>query len=409
MRRELAIEGPVGDLRVAVFEDGELVEFRSERLDDAEIRGTIYLGRVRRKLPGLGAAFVDIGEGADGFLSDSRAGDSGELPETGFAAARSGANSDPLRPRGEIVVQAAREPREGKGAKLTADCQLPGSLAVLLPTRAIFGISKRIEDEAERLRLMEIAMGAVPPAMGAIVRTEAMGAEREAIAEEIAELAERWYAILNKAKYAVAPVALHREERAVPRLLRALADECLTAILVEDPEAFAFVRDSVSRFAPERAGLVKRAGGEVPIFAARGVASELDRARSRIVRLKCGGTLAFDPTEALTAIDVNSGSYRGGGTFEDAANAISLEAAREIARQIRLRNIGGIVVTDFLRAEGREGRERLRIAFEAALSADRVKIRHAGFTASGLFEFVRKREGAPLKAVCDLIGRKGIP
>ncbi|NLG23866.1 MAG: Rne/Rng family ribonuclease, partial [Clostridiales bacterium] len=350
MIKDILLEVGPSQTRLALLEDGDVAELYIERAGSERGTGNILLGRVANVLPGMQAAFVDIGQPKNGFLfaGDIRIDPSEFGPEAD-------ALGDQLRrlpiqklvkSGQEILAQVIKEPGGDKGPRITNHVTLPGRLTVLLPTVNYVGISRRIDDEAERGRLRELAEAARPEGMGLIVRTAAEGAQPEELAHDVEYLKRLWASIVARAAAAKAPALLHRDEGLAHRAVRDMLTDEVRALWVDDKAQFEQLRDAAALISPDLAARVALHDNERPLFALHRVDAALERALSRKVWLKSGGYLVFDYAEALTVIDVNTGKFTGSHSLSDTVFAINCEAAAEIARQIRLRNIGGIIVID---------------------------------------------------------------
>ena len=401
-RDEILVNVSPGEVRAAIVEDGRLAEIVIERTANASVVGNVYLGRVRRVVPSLDAAFVDIGLGRDAFLSGEGA------RNLDSALQRDGPRSpiaDYLTEGEAIVVQAAKDAHGEKGVDLTTRLSFPGHLLVYSPFEGAVRVSHRIEDEAERERLMGLASPLIGEGEGVILRTAAEGAVAEGLAADIAPLRALWDGIEAARDDAEAPTCLHAEPGAVPRILRDAAGPAGCRVRIDDAAAFAEARRFAERLMPELAARLERYEGAEPIFAGDDIEGAIEDALRPRVALPSGGSIVIESTEALTAIDVNTAANVGRGRREDAVAETNREAATEIARQLRLRNIGGRVVIDFISMRDGEDRSAVLAALESALAADRLPVRLGGMTTLGLVELTRKRERDSLERLlrerCD--------
>ncbi|MCL6562199.1 MAG: Rne/Rng family ribonuclease [Firmicutes bacterium] len=391
--------------RLAILEDGQLVEFYTERDDEEQAAGNIYKGRVENVLPGMRAAFVNLGLDKNAFLYV----DDAHGPERDRR--KTTAIQDVLKVGQEVVVQVAKEPIGTKGARVTTNLSLPGRYLVLTPYSETVGVSRRIESEAERERLRAIAEKIRPKGMGLIVRTVAEGASQRTLMRDLAYLRRLWSRIRQKAKTAKAPTVLHREAGLIARTIRDHFDESVDRLIIDSPRAYQRAREMAASLSPGLKDRIELYQGEVPLFEARGVEAELERALKRRVWLKCGGYLVIDETEALTVIDVNTGKNVGTTDLSDTVLATNLEAAVEIARQLRLRDISGIIVVDFIDMEQEADQKAVIRAFEEALHEDRTRVTVLGMTRLGLLEMTRKKVRESLldqmTRVCPLCEGRG--
>jgi ribonuclease G len=386
MNDELLIEEGVAETRIALIEDGRLAELHiaPEGAAPAGALGDIWLGRVTRVEPSLQAAFVDLGLPRAGFLAAADA-----------TAAGGEAPIARLVHEGEaVLVQAIREAGAGKGVKLSADIALAGRFVVYAPRRSGVTVSRRIEDGEERRRLAAIVAPLVSEG-GCILRTAAASAAAELIAADLARLAADWRELRVRSERAAAPVLLRPEEGAIERALRDLAHPGIGQIRVDGPAALARVRAWATARAPDLVERIARHDGPGALFERHDVEGEIARALAPRLVLPSGAAIVFGATEALTAIDVDSGGLIGGEREATALRA-NLEAAAEIARQLRLRAIGGIVVIDFLRLADARARDQVVRALRGALARDPAPTQVLDMSALGLVECARKRTGPAL-------------
>jgi ribonuclease G len=421
-------EGP--EKRVALLENGQLAELYVERPGEHGIVGNVYKGRVVRVLPGMQAAFVDIGIGRAAFLYVADiAGAQGDLRHLIAADQEEQAEGDDL-PREEVastleltpiqdrvhegqelLVQVAKEPIGTKGARITSYISLPGRHLVFMPGVDHVGISRRIVGERERKRLRELMDSLRPPGAGFIVRTVAEGQSGEMLQADMEFLVKVWSEIVARNEAASAPALLYSDLDLTLRTVRDLFSANVEKIIVDDPEEFERLRGFVTTFSPQREGSVELYTGAEPLFDSFGVELELDRALERKVWLKSGGYLIIDQSEALTAIDVNTGRYVGRRNLEDTITKTNLEAVREVVSQLRLRNIGGIIIVDFIDMERESNRDKVWRALQDALRADRAKSNVLKISDLGLVEMTRKRVreslGKQLTETCPYCEGKG--
>lgn len=390
MSREIFANIEATETRVAVMQDGTLANLFIERSEP--VAGNIYKARVNNVLPGMDAAFVEVGLERNAFLhvGDIRSQrlDGEEVEEESFGK---GAIAERLRTGQEILVQVTKEPMGTKGARVTTYVALPAHYLVLMPTVNYVGVSRRITNDAERKRLRQIAERIRPEGMGVIVRTAAEGADEKVLADDVAFLQQMWGRVLERARANRAPALVYQDLRLIRRVVRDLFTEEVDRFVVDSPEEYSRVADLLASFAPQlRDRLVLHQAGE-PVFERYGVEREIDRALRRRVWLKSGGTIVIDRTEALTVIDVNTGKYVGKTDLASTILRTNLEAVGEIVRQITLRDIGGMILVDFIDMED-EGHRRLVLdALDEAVKRDRAKLHVIDLTALGLVEITRKR------------------
>jgi ribonuclease G len=397
------------ETRVATLESGILVELLIERRGDQNIVGNIYKGKVIRVLPGMQAAFVDIGMDKAGFLFagdfvtpqlefDSDSGEEAEIPEDiGIREARYPQEhflppiEGLIREGQHILVQVAKEPLGTKGARITSHITLPGRYLVLLTWSAHIGISRRIDDPDERERLSGLVEKIRPEGMGAIVRTAAEGKTEAELKADIDYLVCLWESIRKKSDSSSAPSLVHRELSLSLRAVRDLFTADMDRIVVDAEEEHTRIRGFAAQFFPRIQDRIELFDGPQPIFEHYGIEIELARALDKKVWLKSGGYIVIEQTEALTVIDVNTGKYVGRTSLEETTVKINLEAVREIVYQLRLRNVGGIIIIDFIDMKSEENRDKVYQALVDTLRADRSKTTICKISELGLVEMTRKR------------------
>jgi len=376
------------ETRVAVVHAGAVQELLVERAASCGLVGNLYMGRVARVLPGMQSAFVDVGLERAAFLhvADLR-------------TERKG-NGEPVRPiekqlvEGQpLLVQVVKDPIGSKGARLTTQLSIAGRLLVHLPQDPHIGISQRIEDEGGRAALREQVRALVPPDEkgGFIIRTLAEGATDAELAADIAFLRHLWADIRERALGAEPPRLVHQDLSLAHRVLRDIVTERTGRVLVDSRENFQKLAAFAETYTPQLRGRLEHYAGERPLFDLYGVEEEIEKALARRVDLKSGGTLVIDQTEAMTTIDVNTGGYVGSRSFDDTVFKTNLEAAQAIARQLRLRNLGGIILVDFIDMHSEEHRAAVLEELKKALARDRTRMTVNGFTQLGLVEMTRKR------------------
>lgn len=394
--------------RVAVLEDGKPVEIYLERPMHQRVVGNIYKGVVSNVLPGMQAAFVDIGLERNAFLYV----DDALLPdENNGRHHHKKAIEQLLRPGEELMVQVIKEPFGSKGARLTRQITFPGRHLVLMPTAEYAGVSRRIEEPEERERLRQIASELRPAGMGLIVRTVAEKQDMEAFQQDLNFLVSLWERIRARYDRQSAPSLVYQDLDLVYRIIRDLFSEQIKELLVDKRYEYEKILETLDILGPALKGRVKHYNGELPIFDVHGVEAEIEKALSRTVWLNCGGYLVFDYTEALTVIDVNTGKYIGKTNLADTVLKTNKEAAAEIIRQVRLRDIGGIIIIDFIDMESEEHRRQVLEVLTEKAKEDRTKSHILGLTALGLVEITRKkaRQGldAVLQQTCFYCGGRG--
>jgi ribonuclease G len=400
MQQELLVECTGDQTRLAVVEDGELAELYMERKGHEKLVGNIYMGRAANILPGMEAAFIDIGMEKNGFLY---AGDI-LVDKTDFGLDSQALERELkslsirklLKVGQEVLVQVIKEPGGTKGPRLTSHITLPGRLAVLLPTVGYVGVSRRIEVEEERARLRQMAESLKPQDMGLIVRTAAEGVGQEDLARDIDYLLKLWASISRRGATTTAPTLLHRDLSLVYRAVRDMLVNGVKTLTVDDAEQYLAARDTAEMLSPELVRKVVHHQGDTPLFETYRIDAQAEKALLRRVWLKNGGYLVFDYAEALTVIDVNTGKFVGKHSLSDTVFQTNCEAVAEIARQLRLRDIGGIIVIDFIDMDRQQQREQLLTLLRQAFKKDRTKTNLVGITELGLVEMTRKKVHQPI-------------
>ncbi len=401
VRKEIVVDINPCQTRVAMLENGELAEIYIERVGRERLVGNIYKGCVANVLPGMQAAFVDIGLEKNAFLY---AGDilvdksDFVFPGGGQPPIIPTAIKDIVKQGQEIILQVIKEPVGTKGARVTTHITLPGRTLVLMPTVNYIGVSRRIDDEEERGRLRGIIERIKPENMGVIVRTAAAGKSEEEFKNDIQFLVRLWERVQNKGKLAHAPRVIHSEEALIFRTIRDIFTRDVQRLVINDEEYFERVKVVAGIISPELQDRVEYYQGEEALFDHFMLEGRLDKLLQRKVWLKNGGYIVIDQTEALTAIDVNTGKYVGSDDLQETLFETNCEAAREIARQLRLRDIGGIIIIDFIDMEGQENRDALIDILREELKKDRTKSNVVGMTGLGLVEMTRKKMRKTLSA-----------
>jgi ribonuclease G len=387
MNEEILINCTPQETRVAVIQQGAVQELHIERAANHGLVSNIYLGRVSRVLPGMQSAFVDIGLERSAFLHVA------DIWEERHPGGPSKPIEQILSEGQNIVVQVIKDPLGSKGARLSTQVSIAGRLLVYLPQDPHIGISQRIENESEREHLRERLQQLVPAEEtgGLIVRTIAEGASDGELGTDLAYLRKLWRDISARATSASGPSLLYRELSLAQRTLRDQVSEHTARILVDSRENFILLREFAEVYMHNVLPLLDHYSGERPLFELYGVEDEIERALARRVDLKSGGYLMIDQTEAMTTIDVNTGAFVGGRSFDDTIFKTNLEAAHSIARQLRLRNLGGIVIVDFIDMENAEHKGAVLGELKKTLSRDRTRTTVNGFTQLGLVEMTRKR------------------
>lgn len=413
MSSELIIHSRRYETRVALAENGVVVELHIERKTGQELMGNIYRGRVVRVLPGMQAAFVDIGLERSAFLYVSDVhqdlmeleqmmlGNNTEIDtevspdQEDLLVERRREISlnieDLLREGQDIMVQIAKEPIGTKGARLTCQISLPGRHLVLMPNVDHIGISRKIEDPVERDRLKATVLEIRPGRFGFIVRTASEGADKNKLKSEMDFLQKLWTSIQEKMAKHTSPGLLYKDLSISLRSVRDLFTREVDRLVIDSKEEYSAIMEFIETFVPALKYSVEFYEGPEPIFDFYGIEMELSRALDKKIWLKSGGYIVIELTEALTAIDVNTGSYVGSRNLEETILKTNLEAVKEIAYQLRLRNLGGLIVIDFIDMEKKSNREKVFTSLKEALTKDKAKTHVLKMSELGLIEMTRKR------------------
>ncbi|HAK59611.1 MAG TPA: Rne/Rng family ribonuclease [Nitrospiraceae bacterium] len=403
------------ETRVAVLDNSLVTEIYIDRKKDRGIAGNVYKGRVMKVLPGMQAAFVDIGLEKSAFLYVGDVFDSAseyapmmddeglELEvETKRKRPQAGSIEDLLQEGQEIIVQVSKEPISTKGARVTTYVSLPGRYLVMMAGVNHIGVSRRIEHGEERSRLRGLVGNFRKPNTGYIIRTASEGKSDEDFRSDIDFLDRLWNTLQKKKERMAAPALLHNELDLVFRIIRDAFTNDVDKMVIDSPEEHQRAKEFVDSYIPGLSKRVKLYGHDEPIFDYFGVEIEISRALGRRVWLKSGGYIIIDQTEALTTIDVNTGRYVGSRSLEDTILKTNLEAVREIGYQLRLRNIGGIIILDFIDMEREDNRRKVYSALQEALSHDKAKTTISHISPIGLIEMTRKRVRESLgRTLCE--------
>jgi ribonuclease G len=394
MASELIINTTFSETRIAFLENSILTEFLIERKNDRSIVGNIYKGRVVRILPGMDAAFIDIGLEKSAFLY---VGDIvvdmmyEDYDEVGPVVEVRERIEGVLEEGQELIVQVSREPIGQKGTRVTSKITIPGRLLVLMSASEHIGVSRRIEDEDERRRLASLLKTVAPKGFGLIARTACEGKKEEELVADLAFLQRVWESIQERARKMRAPALLHQDLGLIFRVIRDVHAYGLKKIVVDDRLVQVGVQEFLKEYLPEERCEVEYFDEKEDIFEFYGIEMDISKLTNRKIWLKSGGYIVFDYTEALTVIDVNTGKYLGKRDLEDTILRTNLEAVKEIAYQIRLRNVGGIIIVDFIDMERKESRVAVFQAFLEALKRDRIKTFVYPISELGLVQLTRKR------------------
>jgi ribonuclease G len=395
---EILISSDPWENRVAILEDGDLAELYIER--EEKVIGSIYKGKVQNVLPGMGAAFVDIGLGRNAFLYvddiNKQPLNIGDVEITqghgGFTI------SEKVKRGDDVLVQIVKEPRGLKGARISTNISLPGRYLILMPTGKYSGVSRKVESADERNRLKSVMKRIRPEGMATVVRTAAAGVSEAELIADLGVLIRMWHGILERFKRAQSPSLLHKDMNLIYKAARDFITADVERVLIDDEEEFRKVRDFLQLLGPQYIDRIEYYNSGRTLFDDYKIDAELQKLMKPKINLPSGASIVIESTEALTVIDVNSGKFTGGRNLEDTILKTNIEAAEEIARQVRLRDIGGIIVVDFIDMSSEASREKVIGTMEESLSRDRTRATIQSFSNLGLLEFTRKRIGKDLGA-----------
>ena len=405
--REMIVRSKNARIQIAVLEDNVLVEHYVARNQDASLIGNVYLGRVQNVLPSMEAAFVDIGRGRNAVLY------SGEVDWDGVETGNQPRRIElALKSGDRVLVQVTKDPIGHKGARLTSQISLPGRYLVYVPGGAMHGISRKLPD-TERARLKKILKEVLPESAGVIVRTAAEGATEEQLTLDVQRLTSQWEHVSRQLDSIQAPSLLHSEPDLLVKIVRDVFNEDFTKMLIQGDEALQTITMYLQSVAPDLVERVEAYDGDGDPFEDFRVTEQIEKALDRKVWLPSGGSLVIDRTEAMTVVDVNTGKFVGsGGNLEETVTKNNLEAAEEIVRQLRLRDIGGIIVVDFIDMVLESNRDLVLRRLVECLSRDRTKHQVAEVTSLGLVQMTRKKLGLGLletfSEACDVCAGRGV-
>ena len=405
--REMIVRTTADRVQIGVLEDKVLVEHYVARSSESSLIGNVYLGRVQNVLPSMEAAFVDIGRGRNAVLY------SGEVDWSEFEGGNTARKiENALKPGDQILVQVTKDPVGHKGARLTSQISLPGRFLVYVPGGAMNGISRKLPD-TERARLKKILKEVLPNGAGVIVRTAAEGATEDQLTHDVQRLTRQWESIQKRVAKGGGPVLLHSEPDMLIKIIRDVFNEDFQRLLISGEDTYTVIENYLDQVAPDLLPRVERFDGERDVFDEHRISEQIAKALDRKVWLPSGGSLVIDRTEAMTVVDVNTGKFVGsGGNLEETVTKNNLEAAEEIVRQLRLRDIGGIIVVDFIDMVLESNRDLVLRRMVECLSRDRTKHQVAEVTSLGLVQMTRKKLGLGLlesfSEPCDVCAGRGI-
>ncbi|WP_306598475.1 Rne/Rng family ribonuclease [Geothrix sp. 21YS21S-2] len=423
VRRSLVVNATPLEMRIALLENGQLCELFIERTTQVSQVGDVYKGRVAKLLQGMQSAFVAIGGAKDGFLYLDEP-ETHRLPSEEVVEEEEGGEGvlefpalpvtlPPVKEGEEILVQVVKDPIGSKGPRLSRHISFPGRFLVLMPGIEHVGISRKITNPAERERLRALIKGHALPGEGFIVRTAAIGEKDEDLVSDVAYLRELWTDLQASCQHLQAPSLVWKDFRLLQKVLRDLFREEVASFWVDRDDTYREVVDFVSRLHPEWVGRIKHFTSDLPIFEAFAIEKEIDAARQPKVFLRHGGSIVINQTEALVSVDVNTGKFVGKKDLEETVFLTNMEAIPEIVRQLRLRNLGGIVVIDFIDMMDPAHREAVMKRMQEELERDRNHARAVEISDFGLVEMTRKRTGPSLERLltsacphCEGSGRR---
>jgi ribonuclease E len=405
--RTMVVRSKDGKIQIGVLEDGVLVEHYVAKASEASLIGNVYLGKIQNVLPSMEAAFVDIGRGRNAVLYSGEV--DWELAETGNQPRRI---ELALKSGDTVLVQVTKDPVGQKGARLTSQVSLPGRYLVYVPNGSMNGISRKLPD-SERARLKKILKEVLPEDAGVIVRTAAEGATEEQLTLDVQRLQQQWEEISKKVEKGQAPVLLHSEPDLLVKIVRDVFNEDFQKMVISGEDAREVIEEYLKSVAPDLLERVSKYDGGKDIFDEYRVGEQIAKALERKVYLPSGGSLVIDRTEAMTVVDVNTGKFVGsGGNLEETVTKNNLEAAEEIVRQLRLRDIGGIIVVDFIDMVLESNRDLVSRRLMECLSRDRTKHQVAEVTSLGLVQMTRKKLGIGLLEAfsepCEACASRGV-
>jgi ribonuclease G len=404
MTKEILIKIKDDKTSIAISEEGKLMEIYLASANQQNLFGNIYLGKVENVLPGMQAAFIDIGVEKNSFLYVDDALSTKEIADPALRSLRNKEKdiniSQVLKEKDQVVVQIFKEPIGSKGARVTMKPSLPGRYVVLLPRGDYIAVSRRITDEKTRNQLKELVANNLPPNMGVIVRTVAEDTTDQLIIEDINSLVVCWQHILASATKAKAPSLLYGDASVLHKVIRDTSKDNMDRIVTANRQDYDIVAKLCQEIAPALLDILVLQDSD-DLFSDYDIYSQMERALQRKVWLKSGGYIIFDQAEALTVIDVNTGKYIGEDDLGQTVLTTNMEAVTEIARQLRLRNIGGIIIIDFIDIDDAADKKKLMTALAQQMDEDRVRITIMGMTQLGLVEMTRKKVGHSLSAAME--------
>ena len=401
MEKEIFVSETVAERRIAVLENGVLVEIYVEKPHLQGLVGNIYKGKVENVIPGMQAAFVDIGHEINSFLPFSEINNPEYLKDTSTSEEEDESeNVKQTHTRStdvdlvtgqEVLIQVIKEPFSGKGPRVTTNIAIPGHLLVLVPNTHFVGISKKIWDKYEKRRLRKIAQNLLPEGVGIIVRTEAEGKSEKLIKKDFEIILKNWKIIEGKIKQVKAPSLIFEDLETVSMVVRDLLTSDVTKMTFDSRKLFRRIQSYLQDVSPNLVSKMELHRGRTPLFVKRGIEEKIDKSLRSRVWVKSGAYLIIEHTEAMVVVDVNSGRFIGKGDHEENSLKINLETAREVARQLRLRDIGGLIVIDFIDMQHEENKKKVFNELRKELRKDRAKVAVSPISDFGLLEMTRQR------------------
>ena len=395
--KEIFINSTIGSTRIAILEENNLSDLHIERPDHKRMVGSIYKGKVQNVIPGMQAAFVDIGYDVNAFLPFTEIIEKNSVKESSFDKEKSNKNINvKLEIGDDIIVQVIKEPFSGKGPRVTTDISISGNLLVLVPNQKYIGISKKIKDKYEKSRLREIVKSIKPKNFGIIVRTICMGKNQKTIANDLKKMVNEWANTNSKIQTNEAPFLVHNDYNLPNIIIRDLMEVHTNKVNIDNKQLYKTIYSYIKETAPEQLENVKHYKSKIPIFDKYNIEEQISKSLKNKIWLKSGSYLIIDHTEAMVIVDVNSGRFIGKGSHEENSLKINLEAADEITRQLRIRDIGGLVVIDFIDLLNMKNIKKVYDLLKKNLKNDRAKVSVSEFSEFGLVQMTRQRIGLSL-------------
>jgi len=393
MKKEIYISKGVGETRIAVTENGKLAELHVDKQSQERTVGNVYKGIVENVIPGMQAAFVNIGQGANAFLPFSEISDSELIAEKNEKTKHSKEIDVLLQPGQEIIVQVIKEPFDKKGARVTTELSIAGRFIVLIPKSKYIGVSKKMRDKFERRRLKKIALSIKKPGLGMILRTVAEGKTDAQIENDYKNLTGKYNDLLNKAEKNKAPALIHDDLKVTSNLLRDLISEKVEKIIVDSKDDYNKIYKMVKEDALDIGDALEHYRKREPLFKHSGIDNSMMKLLRKKAWLKSGAYLIIERTEAMVVVDVNSGKFVGKKGHEENSLKINLEAAKEVCAQLRLRHLSGLILIDFIDMVKPENRKKVFLEMKKELRKDRAKVAVSQISEFGVLEMTRERTG----------------